>query len=196
MLFKRLQEKWSKVASGYMLCRFVVFSLVIFLSYLLLLYTKNVNKEKIILMPPSIYGKVVISNDDASENYIKEMVDYLVYLATNYTPQTVAARLEEFLKYIEPANYEKVKNQVKKVAEDVVFYEKTQAFYPEKFVINKKKREVKVKGHIYKFYMGKLVEDKDQTYVVRYRIKDGEFRITAFYPEEEKKGKEQSGGKK
>jgi conjugal transfer pilus assembly protein TraE len=187
MLFKNLQEKWSRVAASYALCRTVVFLLVLFLGYLLLLYTKNVEREKIILLPPKLQGKVLITNDNASENYIKEMADYVVYLATNYTPQTVASRLNEFLKYVDPSVYPEVKKQVEKIAEDVKFYGKTQAFFPKEFLIDKANREVKVKGQLLKFYMDKLLVNKEQTYVLRYRIKNGQFFITAFYPLEEKK---------
>ena len=182
MLYKNLREKWAKVSAGYSLCRTVVFFLLVFLGWFLVLYTKNVQREKVILLPPKLTGKVVITDDSASPNYIKSMVDYVVYLATNYTPDTVNSRLKEFLKYVEPSVYEKVKSQIGQISRDVKFYGRTQAFYPKKFVLMKDKNEVIVEGRLVKFYMGKLMEDGPAKFVVGYRIRNGEFFVTEFYP--------------
>jgi type IV conjugative transfer system protein TraE len=187
MLFKNLQEKWARVAASYALCRTVVFLLLLFIAFLLVLYTQNVEREKIILLPPAVYKKVFISDSDASPEYIKEMADYVTYLATNYTPQTVKARLNEFLAYIDPSVYPKVKEQVEKVAQDVKAYGRTQAFFPKEFEIDKKHKKVIIKGRLLQSYMGKMVTDKPQTYVLEYTIRNGEFLVTSFYPLEKKK---------
>jgi conjugal transfer pilus assembly protein TraE len=190
MLFKNLQEKWARVAASYALCRTIVFLLLLFIAFLLVLYTQKVEREKIILLPPAVYKKVFITNDDASEEYIKEMADYVVYLATNYTPKTVASRLSEFLKYVDPSVYAKVKEQIEQIASDVKFYGKTQSFFPARFEIDREKKEVRIKGKLLKFYMDKLLVNKEQTYVLGYRIRNGEFQVVSLYPVEDKQGKE------
>ena len=179
---KTFVEKWSKVASGYRLCRYVVFLLLLFVGYLLMLYTRNVEREKIILLPPAVYSKVFITNDSASPEYIKEMADYIIYLATNYTPDTIDSRLKEFLKYVEPSAYQRLRKQIKEISADVKFYGRVQAFYPEKFQVDPQNRQVLVTGRLVKSYMEKTLEDKKQTYVLKYVIRNGEFLVVSLYP--------------
>jgi len=175
-------EKWSGAASGFRLCRYVVFFLLIFVGYLLLLYTEKVEREKIILLPPAVYSRVFITNDSASPEYIKEMADYVIYLATNYTPDTIDSRLNEFLKYVEPSAYQLLRKQIKEISTDVKFYGRVQAFYPERFHVDPQSKRVLITGKLIKSYMGKTLEDKRQTYVLRFVIRNGEFLVTSLYP--------------
>jgi type IV conjugative transfer system protein TraE len=146
------------------------------------LQKEKVEREKIILLPPAVYSRVFITNDSASPEYIKEMADYVIYLATNYTPDTIDSRLKEFLKYVEPSAYQRLKKQIKEISADVKFYGRVQAFYPEKFQIDPQNKQVLVTGRLVKSYMGKTLEDKKQTYVLKYVIRNGEFLVTSLYP--------------
>lgn len=186
---KKFLEKWANVSKGYQLCRFVVFVLAVLVAFLLVMLVNESGKEKLILLPPAVYKRVYLTENDASPEYIKEMADYVVYLATNYTPETVDARLSEFLRYVEPGSYRKLKQQVKEIAEDVKFYGRTQAFYPKKFEIDKAHHRVLITGRLIKSYLGKTIEDKTTTFVLDYVIRDGQFMVTGLYPQEGKSNK-------
>lgn len=191
---KKFLEKWANVSQGYQLCRFIVFVLSVLVAFLLVVILQESRKEKLILLPPAVYKEVYITENDASPEYIKQMADYVVYLATNYTPQTVDARLAEFLKYVEPGSYQKLKRQVKQIASDVKFYGRTQAFYPTKFKIDKTHHKVYVTGRIVKSYLGKTIEDRTVTFVLDYTIRDGQFLVTGLYPLEKEKSKAKKNG--
>ena len=184
---KKFLEKWANISKGYQLCRFVVFVLSLLIAFLLVTLVNESRKERIILLPPAVYKKVYLTENDASPEYVKEMADYVVYLATNYTPQTVDARLSEFLRYVDPGSYKKLRRQVKEIAADVKFYGRTQAFYPKKFEIDTTHHRVYITGRLIKSYLGKTIEDKTTTFVLEYAIRNGEFLVTGLYPKEKKK---------
>lgn len=186
---RKFLEKWANVSKGYQLCRFVVLVLSLLVGFLLVMVVNESGKEKLILLPPAVYKKVYITERDASPEYIKEMADYVVYLATNYTPETVDARLSEFLRYVDPGYYRKLRKQVKEISADVKFYGRTQAFYPKKFEIDKKNHRIFITGRLIKNYLGKTIEDRTQTFVLEYEIRNGEFLVTGLYPKEQQKKK-------
>ena len=46
----------------------------------------------------------------------------MIYLATNYTPDTIDSRLNEFLKYVDPSAYMLLWLQSNEISTDVKFY--------------------------------------------------------------------------
>ncbi|WP_457569156.1 type IV conjugative transfer system protein TraE [Desulfurobacterium sp.] len=182
MEFNKFRERWANTSYNLNVCRSIALMLAFLVCFLVVQLLKVSRDTRVILVPPHLAQKVFVATDDASPAYLKEMADYVIYLATNYTPQTVESRLQAFMKYVAPEAYSDVQKQIKNIAEDSKFYGKTQAFYPERFKIDKQQKKIEVTGRLLKFYMGKLASDETTTFILKYRIRNGEFQVLSLYP--------------
>ena len=144
-----------------------------FLSYIAMQY------QKVVILPPVVDHRVVISGNKVDDNYIKLFTRYAMTLLQNYTAATARSQFEEFLTLVTTSAYPDMQKTLYTLADTVKKLNVTSAFYPRKITINQKTHTITVTGLKKEFSHTTMVEDGPKKYEIKYAIINGRFYIDA-----------------
>lgn len=174
----------SKAANTFAENRMLKFTILVLLAAVLILsggIVTVMNKERIILVPPVINSKVVITGDKASESYLREFIRYIVNLALTYNSANARNQFSELLAVYDPAGFPNARKELYELADKIETTRASSAFHIQTFTSNPDKNQVEVQG-TKMTYIGEMKADIVQTsYIVEYRFDNGKFILTRLY---------------
>ena len=88
-----------------------------------------INNQNITLVPPIVKKQVVISKNDADQNYLYEMAEFYLGLRYNYHPSNVLNKFDLLLTYYHPENYQAAKSDFHELIETIEETDTTNSFY-------------------------------------------------------------------
>ena len=174
----------SKTANVFAENRMLKFTVLVLLSAVLVLSFSVVtvmNKERVILVPPVINSKIVISGDTASEDYLREFTRYIISLALTYNPANARNQFSELLAVYDPAGFPNARKELYELADRIENTRASSAFHIQAMTNKPEKNQVEVEGSKMT-YIGEMKADIVQTaYLVEYRFDNGRFILTRLY---------------
>lgn len=181
MLLKKYIEEKTNYAVSNRLLRFfiVVIGLaVIVQSFVMYSLWKS---QRTILVPPNITSQAFISGNDASDEYLKAMVRYIMTLTANYTPATARSQFSDFLKIVAPEKFEEHKKVFYELAEKVETGNVSSFYSVTSIQVDREKKEIKVRGVLNQWTQDKkFITDEPKEYLITYDIKDGMFYVKSI----------------
>lgn len=174
----------SKAANTFAENRMLKFTILVLLAAVLILsvcVVTTMNKERVILVPPVINSKVMITGDSASEDYLREFTRYIVNLALTYNPVNARSQFSELLAVYDPAGFPNARKELYELADKIENTRASSAFHIQSMMNNPDKNQVEVLG-AKMTYIGEMKADIVQaTYILEYRFDNGKFILTRLY---------------
>ena len=174
----------SKAANTFAENRMLKFTIMVLLAAVLILSSCVVtvmNRERVILVPPVINSKLMITGDRASEDYLREFTRYVVNLALTYNPANARSQFSELLAIYDPAGFPNARKDLYELADKIENNRASSAFHIQSMTNNPEKNQVEVLG-AKMTYIGEMKADIVQTsYMVEYRFDNGKFILTRLY---------------
>ncbi|SNB45423.1 type IV conjugative transfer system protein TraE [Geobacter sp. DSM 9736] len=180
----QLQLFTSKAANTFAENRMLKFTVLVLLAAVIVLslcVVTVMNKERVILVPPVINSKIMISGDKASEDYLREFTRYIISLALTYNPANARNQFSELLAVYDPAGFPNARKELYELADRVENTRASSAFHIQTMTCHPDKNLIEVEGSKMT-YIGEMKADIIQTvYLVEYRFDNGRFILTRLY---------------
>jgi conjugal transfer pilus assembly protein TraE len=158
------------LSSGLLILCLILSLLVIFLS----------DRERIILMPPSMDNTIWVANKSASPEYYSRMTLFLSELALNITADNINYQQELLLRYVDPSYYITLKPQLVSQSDRVKKEHITTAFFPVDIKVNSKHADAIVTGDLKSYVGDTALPTKRVSYHIAYRLNSFMPLITLF----------------
>jgi conjugal transfer pilus assembly protein TraE len=177
MKLERYINKSSNLYAENRLLKFAVVCIGIavvvsgFFSYIAMQY------QKVIILPPVVDRRVVITGNKVDENYFKLFTRYAMTLLNNHTAATAQSQFNEFLTLVTTSAYPEMEKTLSALADTIKELNMTSVYYPQKIKVNEETRVIEVTGLQKKFASTTLVESGPKKYIIKYVIINGRFYI-------------------
>ena len=153
---------------------------VVLIGVLVLINTsvvyKSVKHQRTILVPVGLNSKVEITDNTASDEYVRHIARYLFGLAFNYTPHTARQQFDELLTFYSPATFPEAKSRFYNLADTIEVVKVSQVFYISK--MERQGNKVYVTGSLRQYAEDKkIIDDKTKRYVMDFEINEGKFNV-------------------
>ncbi|MBI5639217.1 MAG: hypothetical protein HZA17_02210 [Nitrospirae bacterium] len=160
------------------LLRFVVVILTIglLLEGLLMVYMRK--NERTVIVPSYLDRKFYVEGNKASTEYIEMMAKYSVELITNFTPDTVKERVNEFMRFISPTVYKDVSTSLLVMVDEATTYKISQYFIPQRMVMQD--NSIQIIGLLRKYTQDKELLVAKAEYRMKFYIEQGRFVIANY----------------
>lgn len=184
MKVKKFIEQYANRESENKLLKGVILILVfgIIVEGLIVVYLGL--SHRTIIVPSYIDRKFYVEGDNASKEYIEMMARYSIELISNYTPETVQDRFQEFLRFINPSYHHKISPQLLAEAEEIKKYSISQYYIPQKLILEKD--VIKVVGIMRQYSQDKQILRSNIEYKLTFKINKGRFEILSYEKIEQK----------
>ena len=139
------------------------------------------DKQRVILVPPVINSKLVVSGDKASDEYLKEFTRYILGLALTYNPATARAQFSEILAVYDPSEFQSARKGLYELADKIENTRASSAFYIQSITNDAEKRRIEVTGTKNTYMAEQKADSVQTTYIIEYRFNSGKFILTRLY---------------
>ena len=181
MRFKLFTGKAANIFAENRVLKFTILVLLAAVLVLSFCVLTAMNKERVILVPPVINSKVMITGDHASEDYLREFTRYIVSLALTYNSANARDQFSELLAVYDPAGFPNARKELYELADKIETTRASSAFHIQSMTNNTDRNQVEVQGSKMT-YLGEMKADIVQTaYIVEYRFDNGRFILTRLY---------------
>jgi conjugal transfer pilus assembly protein TraE len=143
-----------------------------------------VNHRTTILVPPVINTKLEIVGNSAPDEYIRVFGRYAAWLALNYSPATARSQFSELLTLFAPERYAEVRKSLYGLADTIEMGHVSSVFHINRITVDRLKREMELFGSRKQYANDQVIEEKDKTYRIEYRITDGRFMVVKLMEKE------------
>jgi conjugal transfer pilus assembly protein TraE len=169
------QNKTSNVWAENRLLKFVV--VVMGLSSVISIFMSihAINQQKVVILPPVVDKRIVISGNDVNDDYIKLFVRYTLGLLLNYSPTSFNDQADDCLKFASPEFYQQLHKKLTTLKETVRKLNISNIFYPERIKIYRNEERIEVLGIQRQYAQHSLVDEGTKTYEIKYEIIQGRF---------------------
>ena len=181
-------QQSSNLFAANQLLRFLVIVLCACLVGTTYLAYRAVQLQRVILIPPHMTGTVEFVQGRPSDDYLREIGQRVVSLATTYSPHTARRQFNELLVYYAPEAYAEASARWYSLAGRIEESQVSSVFYPEKFSVDKE--VIEVFGDLKQFTGTTRLENTTRTYRIAYQVRDGRFSLLSF-KEKDNPAKEQ-----
>jgi len=143
---------------------------------------KTAKHQRTIIIPTGLNGTAEITENRATDNYLRAMARHITYLTFNYSPGTARQQFEELIRLYEPSIYPIAKKKLLNLAETIETIEISSAFIINDIKLSNGK--IIVYGDLTQFTRDKkIIEGKRIAYEIPFKIEEGRFWITEFVEE-------------
>ena len=171
-------QQSSNLFAANQLLRFLVIVLCACLVGTTYLAYRAVRLQRVILIPPHMTGTVEFVQGRPSDDYLREIGQRVVGLATTYSPHTARRQFNELLVYYAPEAYAEASARWYSLAGRIEESQVSSVFYPEKFVVEEE--VIEVFGDLKQFTGTTRLENTTRTYRIAYQVRDGRFSLLSF----------------
>lgn len=176
MLSKKYLNEADRIKANNSLFKLVVMVIGIAVLYNSVMLHKALNTQRIILVPSVISAKMMISGDNADDNYFRAITRDITNLAFNFTPATARSQFSDIVAMYEPDSYALARAKWYDLADTVETAKQVSSvFYVQKISVDNKNNTIEVTGIKKQYADAKEIENTVKTYVIEYEIKDGKF---------------------
>lgn len=184
MRLNSFMEKWKNREMENNLLKFVIVVLAAALVIESGLMIHMTTSQRTVIVPAFVDKQFYVEGDKASTEYIEMMSRYAIDLVGNFTPETIEQRMSEFLRFINPANYNTMATQLKAITNEMKTYSISQFFIPQR--ISMKGNTVTINGFVRQFAQDKQITASSAEYTMEYQINQGRFEIIKYEKTEHK----------
>ena len=154
---------------------------LLLLNILLVLLAMSLeNRERIILIPPTIERSFWVNQKSVSPEYLAEMSTFFVGLRCSVTVSNASAQRDILLRYIEPRFYDSLKNTLIQEAQQLSKNHVSTVFYPTSVQVDAKQFLAHVTGDLIAIVGNTTLPAQRVTYQLRYRYDTGRLWVSAF----------------
>jgi conjugal transfer pilus assembly protein TraE len=179
--FKLFTSKTANIFAENRMLKFTVLVLLAAVLVLSVCVVTAMNRERVILVPPVINSKVMITGTHASDDYLREFTRYVISLALTYNPASARNQFSELLAIYDPAGFPNARKDLYELADRIETTRASSAFHIQSMSNNAEMNLVEVQGSKMT-YIGEMKADIVQTtYIVEYRFDNGRFILTRLY---------------
>jgi conjugal transfer pilus assembly protein TraE len=179
--FKLFTSKAANIFAENRMLKFTVLVLMAAVLVLSVCVVTAMNRERVILVPPVINSKVMITGDKASDDYLREFTRYIISLALTYNPANARGQFSELLAVYDPAGFPNARKDLYELADKIETTRASSAFHIQAMTNHGDKNQVEVQGSKMT-YIGEMKADIVQTaYIVEYRFDNGKFVLTRLF---------------
>ena len=133
--------------------------------------------QKTIILPPVTDRKIVVSGNDANDDYFKLYAKYITGLLLNYTPVIFDDQARDLLTLCTPSFMPSLEKKLKEIKTGVEKLSITSVFYPQKITIDRKQSRITVTGKRDHTARGELIESVRKTYIISYTLDMGRLYV-------------------
>jgi len=183
MKFDLYMQKTSNLFAENRLLKFTIAVMAIVVMFAFYYVDKKIQNQRIVLIPPNIHSRIIITGDKPDAAYIKQFTRYIVSLALDYTSANARGQFDELLSLYNPKNYNAARTMFYNLADSV----ESISNLSNMFAINKIKiftSKIIVMGREKTFVGDKLQSNKVNTYIINYQFKNGKFTINSIKKKE------------
>ncbi|MEM2073605.1 MAG: TraE/TraK family type IV conjugative transfer system protein [Nitrososphaeria archaeon] len=174
---ERYLDERANFARQVRILRFIVFLLAVAVVVNgFFVYTSGIN-QRTVLVPVVAEGEVYVAGNDASDSYIKAMIDLALFYRMNYSPANVKVQFNSFLKLLSPSFFGEAQTELNGIVGEILENKISSAFYTEEIRIDREKRIVSIKGRLKQWSEDRLYVNEERQVVVKYAIGHGKFMI-------------------
>ena len=141
---------------------------------------KALNYQKVVILPPNLETKTVISGDSLDEIYVSTFARYISSLAFSYTPATARKQFDELLILYGPEGFPAGKTTFYNLADKVWQTQVTQMYYIARIKVNTQKKRIELEGTRRQYIDDRKVEDGNKNYFIEYAVDNGKFRVVSI----------------
>ena len=138
------------------------------------------HRQRVVILPPVVDKRIVISGNDVNDDYIKLFVRYTLGLLLNYSPASFAGQADDCLKLAAPGFYQQLHKKVETLKETVKKLHISNMFYPERIKIYRDEKRIEVMGIQRQYAQHALVDEGTKKYEIRYDIIQGRFFLAGI----------------
>ena len=171
-------QQSSNLFAANQLLRFLVIVLCACLVGISYFTYRAVRLQRVILIPPHMTGTVEFVQGRPSDDYLREIGQRVVSLATTYSPHTARRQFNELLVYYAPEAYAEASARWYSLAGRIEESQVSSVFYPEKFAVEEE--VIEVFGDLKQFTGTTRLENTTRTYRITYQVRDGRFSLLSF----------------
>jgi conjugal transfer pilus assembly protein TraE len=158
------------LACGLILLSLLLTSLSFYLS----------NRERIVLVPPTIEHSFWVSSNDVSPEYLAEMSTFFAYLRLNVTPESVDEERALLLRYVDPKYYSELNNRLIRERDRIMREHISSSFYPVNIEVDTKALTVRITGDLISSVGSTVLSPERLTYLVKYHYDQGRLWVSEF----------------
>lgn len=148
---------------------------------LTILLLKNVNKERVVMIPQvAPENKLWISQSDVSNEYLTILTRNIMDLVLNITPDTVISEHHEVLKFVTPSAYAELKTKLNDISKIITNNDISQNFFIHDIRIMHSKKIVFVSGSLVEYIDKTLSNTTQQIYKLTYQSKNYGVKLTGL----------------
>jgi conjugal transfer pilus assembly protein TraE len=151
------------------------------LSILLaLLAFKNINRERIVLVPAGFHQEAWVSDAGVSASYLSQMSLMLSNLRLNLSPETLAESHKLLLQYVDSSAVGPLRQTLVEEGDRIAQEHVSTAFYVTNIAVDVTHFLVEVKGRLVSTVGKIILPEKYVTYELKYRYRDGQLFLIRF----------------
>lgn len=174
---ERYLDERANFARQVRILRFIVFLLAVAVVVNgIFVYASGIN-QRTVLVPLVAEGELYVAGKDASDSYIKAMIDLALFYRLTYSPASVGNQFNGFLRLLSPSYFGEMHNELNRLKNEIIENKISSVFYLDEIKIVKQERTVKMKGRLQQWAGDRLYINEDRQIVVKYVIRHGKFMI-------------------
>ena len=147
---------------------------------LALLTARLTNRERVVLVPPTIHETFWVEADRASSEYLEQMAYFLMQLTLDVTPQSVDHQAGVLMQYAAPASFGELRAAMLATSERVKRDGASTVFSPQDLVVDEATQRVGVRGQLTTFISDRRVSDVSKGYAIELQYAGGRVFLKAF----------------
>jgi conjugal transfer pilus assembly protein TraE len=139
-------------------------------------------RDRVVVMPPTIDAPYALGWSSATPEYLKSMALYFTGVIGSLNPRTVEYVIKVIDTFCDPSVAQEIKRRLRAIAADYEFRQSTASnwFEAEKLAWEQKSGKVFVIGRLVSVNTGNLSSSKQVIYEYKIDIREGQPRITHF----------------
>lgn len=147
---------------------------------LAVLSLRMANRERVVMVPPTIHKSFWVETDRVSGEYLEQMAYFLMQLTLDVTPQSVDHQSGLLMQYAAPAAYGDLRAAMATTADRLKRDGASTVFSAQDIVVDEAAQRVGVRGQLTTFVSDRRVSDVSKGYAIELQYAGGRIFLKAF----------------
>ena len=149
-------------------------------AMLTLLVTRIADRERVVLVPPTIQKTFWVDAERASAEYLEQMAYFLLQLTLNVTPQNVDHQAHVLMQYAAPASFGELRAAMLSTAERLKRDGASTVFSARDLIVDEAQQRVGVRGQLTTYISDRRVSEVSKAYAIELQYAGGRIFLKAF----------------
>jgi conjugal transfer pilus assembly protein TraE len=142
--------------------------------------------QKIIILPPVVDKRIVISGTNVNDDYVKLYGRYITSLLLCWHPGSISSGFSDLLSLATPEHFPELKAELFRNEQAMKKIQASSMFYPSEIITDQKNRYMIITGTRRLFTPAAVLEKEIRSYRVDYKILNGRLFINRIAEQEKK----------